>query len=241
MAARKKPTHPEDPIPTVTRYQAAKMLNVSGRTIDRWLEDGRLPGDRHPIHGTWAIPLASVQAHLADRGGGLPEGDDDASHGTTTVGLLAHAAVMQKQAGDAFQWLIRMQQEVIASLSTELGHVQEAYSGAVRAEAKQRLETELALRQESRKDKALDEALPFAERILTQSMQGRAGSKVLDALARLNVEQWDTIKGMAVELLEMPASDVEQLDALRRERIAEKEKETNGTDNLSATPEPAHG
>lgn len=219
MAARKQPQSDSH----VTRYEAAKLIGVTPRTIQRWVESGELEGTQTE-GGIWQIPLAAVQAIAAERP--QPEGPDVETTESigTPAAIMHHATTMARDASASLQWLVKMQQEVISALSSELGTVQTSYSQAIRAEAQQRLETELAIRAEARKDKALDEVMPFAERILSQSVQSRAGSRVLDALARLDDEQWETVRGMATELLEMPQADVAQLDALRSERKKEGEK-----------------
>lgn len=232
MAARRPATPPTDA--SVTRYQAARLLGVAERTIDRMLERGELTGEKDD-RGVYSISLAHVQALIADR---PPVPDAERGSSDDSIGLIHHATALSKSANEALMWLINKQQDVIGALSSELGTVQQSYSAAIRAEAAQRLETELALRAEGRKDKALEEVIPFAERILSQSVRSKAGSKVLDSLARLGDEQWETVRGMATELLDMAPADVAQLDALRKER---KKEGTDGSDNPETDSESTAG
>jgi excisionase family DNA binding protein len=44
--------------------QAARLLNVSDKTLRGWLNAGRFPGAKRLINGNWSIPKAEIEAYL---------------------------------------------------------------------------------------------------------------------------------------------------------------------------------
>lgn len=53
--------------PTVTRLDAAEILDVSPRTVNRMMKDGRLPFVRNPLTGRPVIQMADVQKLQKER------------------------------------------------------------------------------------------------------------------------------------------------------------------------------
>lgn len=205
------------PTATINRYQAAKMIGCDGRTIDRLIERGELSGQKGE-NGTWEIPLSEVKALTVERGTETPSDNIDRQ----AADALNAATEINKNANAALQWLVKMQQDVIDQMSKQLGQTQSDYSKAIRAEAAQRLETEMAMRAESRKDKAVDEVLSFAPRLLENSVKARAGARMLDKLVALEDEQWDALSSIGVEMLGISKEDLELMGKLREERKAEQ-------------------
>lgn len=58
VTAEPKRTH-------VSVSEAAEMMGVSGQTIRRFLEQGRLSGERTSEHGFWLVSVASIEAFAA--------------------------------------------------------------------------------------------------------------------------------------------------------------------------------
>lgn len=204
---------------TVSKYRAAKMLGVAERTVDRWVEEGSISAPEKDLNGRWQFDkdeiekLAEARAELEGTGG-APE--------IQAAAVLREASAAVKSSVEAFRWLVEQQQKYIGMLSAQHQDNIQAWSAAIKEEATRKLETELAMKAEERKDKAIDVLVDQAPRIVMQGINARAGSKLLSKLSRLDDEQWDTVKAMAGELLDMTEGDVRELDEFR---TAQKEQE----------------
>lgn len=208
---------------TITRYRAAKMLGVDGRTIDRMVARGELKGEKNETNGEWVFDREEIEEAANERE--LSQGPEKIAD--RVVEAMKEATELQKAASDALKWLVTEQQSHIKALTEMVRTNTVEWADAIRDEASRALESRIAVAQEDRKDKALDELTKFIPQVMARSMSGRAGAKVLSKFVALSDEQWDTVKAMAVELLDMPQADVDELDALRS---AEKKEKNNGNE-----------
>ena len=201
-----------------TKYRVAKMLHVAPRTVDRMVERGDLPEPERDDDGTLLFDVEAVEAAAAAAA--------EAS-AAAPAGVVREATELQRAAAESLQWLVKQQQSMITDLSRQMREGMVAWAEAVRGEAEMKLEAEVAMSQERRRDEALRAVSELVPDVMSKAMAARAGSKVIERLSALDDEQWATLSGMAVELLGLSEQDVAMIAAMRKER---KEQE-DGKDN----------
>ncbi len=139
---------------TYTVPQAAKILRVTDRAVRKWLELGRLEGEKDEA-GTWHVPQRAVHARLEDRP-------------PRTPGNIAGGPSAAPEASERADELFG----VVRDLERRLGRAEARAELTERAESTLREERDRLLEE---RDRAHDEARRLREELEAERARARGG------------------------------------------------------------------